>query len=200
MRASKAGPATSPRQLLAAERAARRDLRRAVDELAEAEYASGAPVSRGRWVALAVLVLAAVAAAVVGGTAWIRAATDRTDADYAAVAVSTTALLLSPDATRPDRVRDILADATGAFADEFGASAQAYTEFVRHTGTVAAATVDGAGVTARTDDQATVLVIATVTYRPAGGAAAESNRRFRLQVLVEPGDGALKVAAVRYLP
>ena len=68
---------------------------------------------------------------------------------------------------------------------------------MRRTGTVGDATVDASGVSARSGDDATVLVSAAVSYR---GQQRTPVREFRLTMLVVPDDGALKVSAVKYLP
>lgn len=193
-----------------AERAARGELRRAVEALGEAQVAAGmrrrsrAP----RWVALSAVV--AVAAAVVSTVLWVRAADAYTDADYRRAAVDRVTILLSPDHRRPEQVRRIIDGATGEFRDQFAQSADAYSRFVDSQGTVARGVVDGSGVAGRSGDRAVVLVASTVTFAaddPAADAPtaddpsdADTVRRFRLRVLVEPADGELKLAAVQYLP
>ncbi|MGW0037659.1 hypothetical protein [Gordonia sp. NPDC003376] len=180
------------------ERAARRELRSAVDDLADAEHAAGLRpgLARRWWVVVAVLVVVAVVAAGVGVWAWVRSAQTRPDADFEQAATSTVELLLSPNPRDPQQVRRILDRSTGEFYDDFAQSSQAYTEVIRRTGEVASADIDGAGVSARTADAATVLVAATVHYRGATG----TGRQFRLRVGVADDAGVLKVSAVQYLP
>lgn len=190
-------------------RRARRDLAAAVDELVDAEIEAGirTPISRGWLVTVALTAIAAVVIAAGGVVAWVRSAQAYTDADFSAAATHTVELLLSPDADNPAQTREILDGATGGFYDDFGRSAQSYTDFVRRNKTVAAASVDGTGVSARDGDDAVVLVAATVRYqRPAGtgesteSTAAADDRRFRLRVAVTAESGRLKVSAVQYLP
>lgn len=214
------------RAVLDDERAARRDLLRAADDLLTAEVAAGVR-RRSRAVSvLVVLAVAAVLAATVCVVFWTRAADDYTDDDYERAATARVSVLLSPDHRRPDQVRRILDGATGEFHDQFAQSADAYTKFVDTQGTVGQGTVDGVGVSARSGDKATVLVAATVLFTSenpgagessAGGksiegqsaegqgvegqsAEGQSARQFRLRVLMEPDDGQLKIGAVQYLP
>ncbi|MGW5524414.1 hypothetical protein [Gordonia sp. NPDC003950] len=193
------GPAM-PTTRIRRDREARRELRRALDDLADAQRDAGlgARAPRWWWICAALAVITALIAATVGVVAWVRAADAYTDDDFEATASRVVDLLLSPDATAPQRVREILDDATGGFYDEFAQSADAYTAFVRRTGTVAAATIDGTGVATRTASSATVLVAATVGYRRDG--QADADRRFRLRIGVAEDAGRLKVAAVQYLP
>lgn len=188
---------------LTAERAARRDLRAAVDELTTAEIAAGLRRPNRVWWFLPVVAVIAVLVAGLGVTRWQQAAAHHSDAEYTRAAIERVSLLLSPDHRSPERVRAILAGATGGFHDEFAQSADAYSAFVKSQGTVARGVVDGAGVSGRSGDSAAVLVAATVEFgTPAdgdpGGAAA--TRDFRLRVLITPEDGQLKLAAVQYLP
>ncbi|MGC4935879.1 hypothetical protein ACLQ3C_19615 [Gordonia sp. DT30] len=182
------------------ERRARRELRRAADDLDDVRCATGAfpTVPRWWWAMPVLLLVAAVAAAATGVVMWVRAANAYTDTDFEARATDVVELLLSPNPTAPDRVRQVLDDATGAFYDEFAQSADAYTAFVRRSGTTATATVDGTGVTARSTTSATVLVAATVGYQQTDHRIPD--RRFRLRVAVTDDSGVLKVAAVQYLP
>ncbi|MEP9415652.1 hypothetical protein ABLE92_15065 [Gordonia sp. VNQ95] len=182
------------------DREARRELRRALDDLADAQRDAGVrdPAPRWWWIGTGLVVITALIAATLGVVAWIRAADAYTDDDFEATASRVVGLLLSPDATAPQRVREILDDAGGGFYDEFAQSADAYTAFVRRSGTVAAATIDGTGVATRTASSATVLVAATVGYRRDG--QADADRRFRLRIGVAEDAGRLKVAAVQYLP
>nr|EMP11054.1 hypothetical protein ISGA_3996 [Gordonia sp. NB41Y] len=180
------------------ERAARRELRSAVDDLADAEYAAGLrPGLAWRWWAvIGVLVVASVLAAGIGVWAWVHSAQTRSDAEFEQAAASTVALLLSPNPQDPQQVRRILDRATGEFYDDFAQSSQAFTEVIRRNGEVASADIDGSGVSARTADDATVLVAATVHYEGAAG----TDRQFRLHVGVAEDAGVLKVSAVQYLP
>lgn len=191
--------ASSDRTLLDDERAARAQLRRAVDDLVDAEVHAGLRpgVRRIWWVVIGVAVVGAVLAAALGVAAWARSAHAYTDDDYRHTASELTSLLLSADPSDPDRARRILDRATGAFHDEFAQSASSYTDYVRRTGTVGEATVEGSGVSGRSGDDATVLVVAAVTYR---GQTPTPVREFRLRMLVVPDDGALRVSAVQYLP
>lgn len=193
-------PPTSASSSIRADRAARRELRRAVDDLDEVRRANGriAPLSRWWWTASALVVTAALVVAGFGVAAWVRAANSWTDADFTDVATDVVAELLSPDPTAPQRVRSVLDDATGAFYDEFAQSADSYTAFVRRSGTAASATIDGTGIVTRTTDSAVVLVAATVGYQHTGQAVAD--RAFRLRLAVTDDSGRLKVAAVQYLP
>ncbi|RPA57080.1 hypothetical protein EF294_19610 [Gordonia oryzae] len=193
-------PPTSASPSIRADRAARRELRRAVDDLDEVRRANGriAPLSRWWWTACALVLTAAVVVAGFGVAAWIRASNSWTDADFTAVATDLVAELLSPDQAAPQRVQTVLDDATGAFYDEFAQSADAYTAFVRRSGTAASASIDGAAIVTRTTDSAVVLVAATVAYQHTGQAVAD--RAFRLRLAVADDSGRLKVAAVQYLP
>ncbi|AZG48298.1 hypothetical protein [Gordonia insulae] len=187
---------------LDAERAARAGLRRAVDDLRAAEVAAGVRRrSRIAWILLPIA-LVAVVAAVLAVTMWVRAERAYTDADYQRAAIARVSLLLSPDHRRPDQARRILDGATGEFHDEFAQSADGFTRFIRSQGTAATGTVDGAGVSGRSGDRATVLVSATVEFENDSGATGTpvNTRQFRLRTLLVPADGELKLAAVQYLP
>ncbi|GAA1479829.1 hypothetical protein GCM10009624_02690 [Gordonia sinesedis] len=214
--------------MLADERAARAELRRAIDDLVVAEHAAGLrrPVRRIWWLALAVAVVGALVVAGVSVGAATRSVRGYTDADYRRAAAAEMRLLLSPNHTEPQQVRRILDGATGGFYDEFAQSADSYTAFVRRNGTIAGASIDGTGLSRRDGDDAVVLVAATVEYRPPGASAssdgetsadretttgpetntdrgtnaAPDTRQFRLRVFVTPDDGRLKVGAVQYLP
>ena len=189
---------------LAADRAARRELRDALDELHAAQVHAGerSPVRRSIWLLTGLLVIAAIALAAVAVTGWVHASDRYTDADYERAASQRLAVLLSPDHRDPAQVRRILAGATGTFYDEFAQSADAYTTFVRANGTVTESSIDGTGVAGRSGEAASVLVAATVTFDSGPKPAHSSDvvRRFRLRVLVEPDDGVLKLGAVQYLP
>ena len=193
------GSVASDRTLLENERGARAELSSALDDLLDAEVDAGLRpgVRRIWWVLVGLVVIGAVVAAGVGVAAWVRAAHAYTDDDYRETATEVTSLLLSADPADPARARRILDRATGGFHDEFAQSASSYTEYVRRTGTVGDATVDASGVSARSGDDATVLVAAAVSYR---GQQQTPVREFRLTMLVVPDDGALKVSAVKYLP
>ncbi|MDL9944843.1 hypothetical protein QSJ19_04440 [Gordonia sp. ABSL11-1] len=167
------------RAVLDDERTARRDLRRAADDLLTAEVAAGVR-RRSRAVSvLVVLAVAAVLAATVCVVYWFRATGAYTDDDYERAATARVSVLLSPDHRRPDQVRRILDGATGEFHDQFAQSADGYTKFVDTQGTVGQGTVDGVGVSARSGDKATVLVAATVLFtseKPgAEGSGAEGS-------------------------
>lgn len=194
-----------PPESIRHERAARRELRRAVDALDDARRAAGTtrPMSRWWWAPVILALLVALALAGTGVTAWVRTTDAYTDADFETTASDVVALLLSPAPDRPQQVRRILDEATGAFYDEFAQSAEAYTDFVRRSGSAASATIDGTGVSSRTDSTATVLVAATVGYRQDTSASSDQavpDRRFRLRVVVTDDSNRLKVAAVQYLP
>ncbi|GAB90000.1 hypothetical protein [Gordonia rhizosphera] len=189
---------------LDAERAARADLRDAVDELWSAEIEAGRRRPSRLVRVFSAVALFAVLLAVAVVAVWSRADDTYTDDDYLEAATARVSVLLSPDHRRPDQARRILDGATGEFRDEFAQSADSYTTFVRSQGTIGRGVVDGAGVAARAGDSAAVLVAATVEFTdattPADAVAETVVRRFRLRVLVSPDDGQLKLAAVQYLP
>ncbi|MYR08709.1 hypothetical protein GTV32_21410 [Gordonia sp. SID5947] len=188
-------------RLLDDERTARAELRSAVDELRAAEIETGVRRRSRLWWLMTIVTVAAVVAAAVGTTMWVRAARSYSDSDFQRAAVARVSLLLSADHRRPDQARRILDGATGAFYDEFAQSADGYSRFVQSQGTVARGDVDGAGVSGRSGDEAAVLVAATVEFAgdtPAGRKPAV--RQFRLRVLVAPDDGQLKLSAVQYIP
>ena len=189
---------------LSAERAARADLRGAVEDLQELEVRAG--LRRRSRLDRAVIAVAAVAAlgAMSSVVLWIGAARSYTDDDFRQAAATRVGVLLSPDHRRPDQARRILDGATGEFRDEFAQSADAYSRFVASQGTVGSGHVDGTGVADRRGDRASVVVAASIAFTAdevAGtGAVADTVRRFRLRVVVEPDDGVLKLAAVQSLP
>ncbi|MGV9827161.1 hypothetical protein [Gordonia sp. NPDC003429] len=197
-------PTTTSRESdpIVRDRDARRALRRAVDDLTDARGRAGLGrrVPAAWWAVLVLGALAALVVAVAGIVSWVSVTGAHSDADYKRAVATEMSLLLGPDSTDPGQVQRILDGATGTFHDEFAQSAQSYTEFVERTGTVAHATVTGTGVAARSGDAATVLVAATVIYRPSSAGQVSPSRDFRLRVLVTPEDGRLKVAAVQYLP
>ena len=186
----------------AAERVARRDLARAryeVDRLTGENARSGV---RGWFgVAVAVVVVLAVVAAVAVG--WRSRQQTWSDADYRAVAAQTVGLLLTPDSRDPDRAQRILELSTGTFRDEFAQSTGAYSAFVARLGTVATGSVDGVALAGRDGDMVSALVTSVVTTRVGADPSAPDTaepRRFRLRVQIEPDGGALRLAAVEFLP
>lgn len=187
------------RQTLTAARVARRAQRRAAGDLADAQVLAGQRPGIPRWwpMVATLALIGAVIAATTGVLAWSRTAHAYTDADFRAAAVTTVADLLSPNADAPDQVRAILDGATSPFYDDFAQSAQAYTAFVRRNATVASATIDGVGVSARDGDTATVLVAATVGYAQRTPPVAD--QRYRLRVVVTADASRLKTAEVQYL-
>ncbi|GAA1461049.1 hypothetical protein [Williamsia maris] len=188
----------------AAERAARRDLARArdeVDRLTGEDPRSGGGARGWFGAAVAVVVVLAVVAAV----AVARQAQRDTwsDADYRTFATDTVGLLLTPDSRDPDRAQRILELSTGTFRDEFAQSTGAYSAFVARLGTVATGVVDGVAIAGRTGDTVSALVTSVVTTRVAANSSARDTaepRRFRLRVQIEPDGGALRLAAVEFLP
>jgi Mce-associated membrane protein len=189
---------------LDADRAARRELREAVDELHRIEVDAGLRrrPPRRRWVIAGLLLVVSLVLAGVAVTAWMRDRAHYSDAELQSAAADRVEVLIAPDSRDDRRAQRILAGATGAFYDEFAQSADSYTEFVRANGTVAQSSVDGTGISVRDGDSATVLVAATVVFAGKGApdAADDQARRFRLRVLVTPDDGSLKLGAVQYLP
>ncbi len=188
----------------AAERAARRDLARARDEVDRLTGEN--PSSRGGvagWfgVAVAVVVVLAVVAAVAVG--WRAQRDTWSDADYRSFATETVGRLLTPDARDPDRARRILELPTAPFPDEFAQSTGAYSAFVARLGTVATGVVDGVAIAGRDGDTVSALVTSVVTTRVAANSSGRDiaePRRFRLRVQIEPDGGALRLAAVEFLP
>ncbi|MGV9712929.1 hypothetical protein ACWDTI_19960 [Gordonia sp. NPDC003424] len=177
------------------ERAARAAVVSARDDLEAAEIDAGLRAAPRAWLPMTVPAIVAVAAAVTTTVLWARAEPQYTDADYQRAASQRVTLLLSPDFRRPDQARRILDGATGEFADQFAQSADSYTGYVTKQGAIARGVVDGTGVSARSGDDAVVLVAATAEF-----ATPPAVRRFRLRVLVSPDDGTLKLSAVQYLP
>ncbi|MCT1355568.1 MULTISPECIES: hypothetical protein [Gordonia] len=189
---------------VSADRAARRELREALDDLHALEVEAGLRrrLSRLRWVVAVVVLVVALVLAGVAVTAWQRDRERYSDAELQSAAADRVAVLIAPDSRDDRRAQRILAGATGAFYDEFAQSADSYTEFIRANGTVAQSSVDGTGISVRTGDTATVLIAATVVFT-GGAAPAETGdqaRRFRLRVLITPADDTLKLSAVQYLP
>ncbi|MFW0788870.1 hypothetical protein [Gordonia sp. CPCC 205333] len=192
---------TDDRALLAAYRSARADQARASSALADVEVLAGRRKPLRRW-PIRIAALAAVAAivfAVIGIVGWLRSDDGYSDADYVDAATKRIELLLSPDYRQPERVKRVLAGATGSFYDEFGQSADAYTTFVTKAGTMSTGRVVGAGVSRRVGDDAEVLVAATVDLAAQAERPA-SSREFRLRTVVTPEDGVLKISMVQYLP
>lgn len=188
----------------AAERAARRDLARArdeVDRLTGVNPRTGGGVRGWFGVAVAVVVVLAVVAAVAVG---LHSRRDTwSDADYRSFATETVGLLLTPDSRDPARAQRILELSTGAFRDEFAQSTGAYSAFVARLGTVATGIVDGVAIAGRAGDRVSALVTSVVTMRvtaDSSGRDAAEPRRFRLRVQIEPDGGALRLAAVEFLP
>ncbi|EON34595.1 hypothetical protein GTC6_00030 [Gordonia terrae C-6] len=196
--------ASSGARDIAAERAARRELREALDELHRIEVDAGLRrrLPRRRWVVAVLVLVVALALAAVAVTAWTRDHARYSDAELQSAAAERVEVLIAPDSRDDRRAQRILAGATGAFYDEFAQSADSYTEFVRANGTVAESSVDGTGISARDGDSATVLIAATVVFARPGppDETDDQTRRFRLRVLVTPDDGSLKLGAVQYLP
>lgn len=172
------------RELLTAERRAR------------TEYLAGSEAV-ARWARAAVAV--AALAAISGIIATLLIGRGPSDEEFQRAAAERVNLLLSVAPGQPDRAKRVLAGATGEFHDEFAQSADAYTAFVRATGTVSDGRVQGTGLTARRGDQAEVLVFATVDLAATPQAPARSTD-FRLRVVVADEDGVLRLAMVQYLP
>ncbi|WP_018177207.1 hypothetical protein [Jongsikchunia kroppenstedtii] len=191
----------SRRALLAAERAARREVVAAERELAELNPADGAaesPASSGRWwpvVAVAAIVIA-VAVAVAGTVRFSQLDSETfSDSQVRSAAVDRVELLLTPNMHDPGQSKRILDDSTGAFHDQFAQASDAYTKFVAAVGTVATGQVDGTAIETRDRRSATVLVTAGIAVRTTTGDGA-GNKRFRLRVQLQPDGGELKLAAV----
>ncbi len=193
------------RSPFATERAARRELDRAQSELdrltGDNPRPSGGGGVRG-WFAAAVAVVVALAVVAAVAVGWREQHQRFSDADYRTFAADSVGLLLTPDSRDPDRAQRILERSTGAFRDEFAQSTGAYSAFVARLGTVAAGDVDGVAITSRAGDVVTALVTAVVTTRSATDADRRTAepRRFRLRATIEPDEGALRVAAVEFLP
>lgn len=192
---------TDDRELLAAYRSARADQVRAQSALADVEVLMGRRRPVRTW-PLRVALVALVAGLVFAGfavVALISSDDSYSDVDYIDAATDRIELLLSPDFREPNRVKRILANATGSFYDEFAQSADAYSTFVTKTGTVSTGRVDGAGVARRLGDDAEVLVAATVDLAAQPDRPA-STRDVRLRTVVTPENGILKLSVVQYLP
>ncbi|MFT3900865.1 MAG: hypothetical protein QM728_11575 [Gordonia sp. (in: high G+C Gram-positive bacteria)] len=172
------------RELLAAERQARAEL---------TELRAPTP----RWLRVALGVAAVAATAGVIAMLWSGRAPSDDDFQRAAAARVNALLTINPD--QPGRTQRILAGATGEFHDEFAQSADAFSKFVKQAGAVSDGRVQGTGVTARTGDQAEVLVLASIDL-PASRQAPARSADFRLRVVVADEDGVLKLAKVQYLP
>jgi Mce-associated membrane protein len=154
--------------------------------------------------ALAAVVAVAAIAAVVACYRYSQADTSFTDEQYMRAATERVQVLLTPEAgDNGTRGRQILGGATGSFRDEFAQSTDAFTRFVQQIGTVSTGTVDGVGISSRTDQQATLLVTAAISVRTgldADPAPALLTQRFRVQVDMVPDDGALKISALEFYP
>jgi len=200
----KAAPA-SDRALIKADIAARAELRDARTALAELEAESDdrRPGTRPTWLfVLAVLVVIAAVAAVVGGVRYAQADRGYSDDDYMRAAAARVQVLLTPDGGDDGRrSAQILAGATGEFEDEFAQSVDAYTQFVTQIGAEATGTVDGVGLSTRSGDRATLIVTAAITVRSDltdATSAEPAPRRFRVQVEMVPDGGSLKVSALEF--
>jgi Mce-associated membrane protein len=193
------------RALIANDRAARARLRTAESELSalEVELGERERVRPPMWRRiLVVCVVLAALAALGGGYRYASADRGFSDADYLRVAGEKVELLLTPaSGDGADRSRKILAGSTGTFRDEFAQSADAYTTFVQKIGAQASGTVDGVGISSRSEDRTTLLVTAAITTRTAvTDSAAPDVRRFRIQVDLVPDDGSLKISALEFFP
>lgn len=182
-------------------RAARAARKQAYARLAEAEVDAGVREGLTRSVRLTLAVVAVLAVVLAGLAVW--QAQERgngySDAELVDAATARVQVLLTADADNENRVRQILAGATGEFYDEFSRSAEAYSEFVREQGSDGRAWVDGAGLAGRSGDRGVVLVAAAVAVK-ADGSSGKIRRPLRLRVVVEPDDGRLKLSGVAFLP
>ncbi|GAA4756776.1 hypothetical protein GCM10023217_31010 [Gordonia alkaliphila] len=182
-------------------RAARAARKQAYARLAEAEVDAGVREGLTRSVRLTLAVVAVLAVVLAGLAVW--QAQERgngySDAELVDAATARVQVLLTADADNENRVRQILAGATGEFYDEFSRSVEAYSEFVREQGSDGRAWVDGAGLVGRSGDRGVVLVAAAVAVK-ADGSSGKIRRQLRLRVVVEPDDGRLKLSGVAFLP
>jgi len=191
------------RALLAAERAARRDVVAAERELVELRPADGADRSsaaRQWWPLIAVAaILVAVAVAIAGVVRFAQLDSETfSDNQIRSAAIDRVELLLTPNVHDPDQSKRILDDSTGAFHDQFAQASDAYTKFVAAVGTVATGEVDGTAIETRDRQSATVLVTASIAVATTTGGGA-GNKRFRLRVQLQPDGSELKLAAVELI-
>ncbi|MFT3716951.1 MAG: hypothetical protein QM774_13705 [Gordonia sp. (in: high G+C Gram-positive bacteria)] len=180
-------------------RSARTRRDRAWDELATAQVRAGLRSRLPLWSRLALIAVAVLAVAGAGIAVW--RAVDRiggySDADYVRAAEQRTSLLLTADASDPDRAEKILAGATGDFYDSFAQSADSYTRYVGEQGSRGTTTIDGAALADRRDGSAVVLVVAGTSVRQKAGAPLD--QELRLRVTVTPEDGELKLSNVEFV-
>lgn len=195
------------RELLAAQRRARREVLAAERELTELNSAalnSGAAdegtSSRSWWSVLAVAAMViAVAVGLAGAVRYGQLDSETfSDSQIRSAAADRVELLLTPNAHDRGQANRILADSIGQFRDEFAQASDAYTKFVQSAGTVSTGRVDGAAIETRARDSATVLVSAVVDVATTSGEGA-GDKRFRLRVHLEPDGGELKLAVVELI-
>jgi Mce-associated membrane protein len=194
----------SRRALLAAERAARRDVVTAERELAELSSTEGdgdTPVSGRVWWPMTAVaaILIAVVVGIAGVVRFSQLDSETfSDNQVRSAATDRVALLLTPNMHDPDRSKRILDDSTGAFHDQFAQASDAYTKFVAAVGTVATGQVDGTAIETRDRQSATVLVTASIAVSTTNGDGS-GTKRFRLRVQLQPDGGELKLAAVEMI-
>ncbi|MGB3304250.1 hypothetical protein [Gordonia sp. (in: high G+C Gram-positive bacteria)] len=184
-------------------RRSRKQVRRARQDLSEAEASAGlrATLPRRTKAIISGIGAALIAVAVVGIWFWASAPTQYSDADYLAAATSRVDLLLNVDANDPDRARRILTGATGEFHDSFAQSADAYTTYVKSSGAHGKGTVDAAAVSYRSNEGADIMIAANVQVTKGESTTAPAPiEPLRLLVSMVPEDGVLKISGLVLVP
>lgn len=121
-------------------------------------------------------------------------------AEFAASASQAVVTLMSIDGTKAeDNVKQIIANSTGQFRDDFQADAKDFVQVARESKAATKATVRSAAVESMTPDSAVVLVTAATTVSNTAGTNQQP-RNWRLSVTMIRDGAQLKMSKVEFVP
>jgi Mce-associated membrane protein len=121
-------------------------------------------------------------------------------AEFAASASQAVVTLMSIDGTKAeDNIRQIIANSTGQFRDDFQADAKDFAQVARDSKASTQAAVRSAAVESMTADSAVVLVTAATTVSNSAGANQQP-RNWRLSVTMIKDGAQLKMSKVEFVP
>ena len=120
--------------------------------------------------------------------------------EFAAAASQAVVTLMSIDGAKADdNVRQIIANSTGQFRDDFQADAKDFVQVARESKAATKATVRSAAVESMTPDSAVVLVTAATTVSNTAGTNQQP-RNWRLSVTMIRDGAQLKMSKVEFVP
>jgi len=178
---------------------------------ADDELPGSAPASRSRrwwprpWT---VVTAAAVALSISLGSAsgymvWCHEQAQRDQqrrAEFAAAAAQAVVTLMSIDSSKAEEnVRQIVANSTGSFRDDFESAADDFIKVAHDSKAVTKANVGASAVESMTPNSAVVLVSANTTVSNSAGADQQP-RNWRLATTMVDDGGQIKLSKVEFIP